>query len=190
MTKYLLALLWIPMAITKIVLILLGLVFVPVALLTRHMTLDGKADTTNHWPDVFWLWGNDEEHCPDWWKERAKQDWWTRYWPQFWWYAVRNPVNNLRYVFKDREASIQTDWQWKEPMEAPQLIKHNEISAYRWSWSGPFSGYRRVWITEHPDDGFESPGTYTELWLGFKVGSTVPGLGFAMQYRRNRDIGK
>ncbi len=98
--------------------------------------------------------------------------------PTFWWYAVRNPVNNKRFIFKDREAKIDG---WEGPMEAQDLIDAGVTKATRWAYSGAFAGYRVIKL--------EGDNKYSEYWHGWKVGSTVPGMGFAMQLRRKREIG-
>lgn len=163
----------------------LGLVAVPLALMTRHLTVAAsKKESEAHWPHIFWLWGNDEEGCPDWWKVRAAQEWYTRYWPEFWWYAVRNPVNNFRFLFDDVSLSkcyLKTNWQWEVPMEAQQLREAGKGSAFYYIQHGWKSGFRRVWL----NDG----GRYSEFWIGWKLASGVPGLGFAMQLRLKRKIG-
>jgi len=181
--KALYVLSWIPVALIKIALVLLGLIAVPWALFFPR------------WPKFLWLWGNDEEGCPAWWGEMAlAKGGFIKQFPRFWWYAVRNPVNNMRYIFKDREANIEG---WGPiRMEAQDLIDNKLDSASRWAWNGPFAGYRRVWVTQPPVDSYytnspelDFPGKYSEFWIGWKVGSHVPGMGFAMQLRRNRDIG-
>jgi len=167
---------WIPLIAIKLVLVLLGLIMVPVCLGT----------TGGEFTGMFWLWGNDESKgVPDWWLNNASNKWYTRHWPRFWWYAVRNPVNNLRYLFEDREANI-TGW-GPQSLEASDLIRDKRQSAYRWAYSGPFAGYRRVWINEQPSGG--EPGKYSEIWFGWKLSSDVPGLGFTTQVRLKRDIG-
>ena len=175
---------WILIAIIKIVLALLGLVIVPIALLFEN------------WPKLFWLWDN-QEGIPQWWTNNAQNKWYTRYCHRWWWYAIRNPVNNSQFIFKDREAHIHTNWLADEPtkMEAPQMIIARQDMAYAWRWSGPFAGYRRVWLGE-PSVTYESEteyslhyATYSEIWFGWKVGSEVPGMGFIMQVRLNREIG-
>lgn len=174
---------WIPIIIIKLVLTLLGLIVVPIALATQHMTL-GKSDL-DHWPDFAWLWGNDEEGCPDWWLKRAEQEWFTRYWPRFWWYAVRNPVNNWRFLFKDvplESCGLETNWSAEQPMEAPWMLRAGRQMAYRWVWNSWWAGYRRVWL--------HGPDKYSEVWIGWKLGSKVPGLGFALQFRYKRKVGQ
>lgn len=180
--KLLYILSWIPMLVIRIGLMILGLVAVPIALMFDEAKLW-------HWPKLLWLWGNDEEGCPMWWYQiaRIKGGFIARF-PRFWWYAVRNPVNNFRFIFKDREAHILGNWHTAS-MEAHDLIDAGVRVAYRWAYNGPFAGYRRVWITILPEAGFESVGEYSEFWIGWKVGSKVPGMGFTLQYRRNREIG-
>jgi len=170
MIKLLYILSWILVAIVHIVLILLGLVVVPVAIKLN-------------WPRIFWLWDNDEEGYPTWAINRGISP--------FVWFAIRNPVNNFRFIFSDRKANISGNWT-EDSMEAQDLIDRNMRVAYRWSTNGLFAGYRRVWLTE-PDRGWADDPfpyeKYSELWVGWKVGSTVPGMGFTLQYRRNREIG-
>jgi len=160
---------WIPVMVIHIILILLGLIIVPIAIKLR-------------WPKVFWLWYNNEEGYPLWAVNRGISE--------FNWFAIRNPVNNFRFIFSDRKAAISGNWT-EDRMEAQDLIDRNMRRAYRWSYNGLFAGYRKVWITARPSHmPLGVPGEYSELWIGWKVGSTVPGMGFTLQYRRNREIGK
>lgn len=200
--KYLPCLLWVPMAITKLLLMLLGLVVVPVAILTQRMTLqrlpDDETEIRKHWPSVLWLWGNDEEGCPDWWIDKCANltiepdDKWhrrlqkrvMRMFPQWWWYAIRNSVNNLRFVFSDKGTWREdSNWPSNWSMEAAVMQREGYEVAYRYRYRGWQSGYRRVWVKAGED-------TYSELYVGFKVGSPVPGLGFTVQPRFNRKIGE
>lgn len=174
--KFLHILSWIPVAIIKIALALLGLFVIPIALQFEK------------WPKLFWLWDN-QEGVPEWWKNNSQNKWYTRYWHRWWWYAVRNPVNNAQFIFDDPgEVNVRTNWSIAKNMEAPQMIETSQRVAYMWRWSGPFASYRRVWITKWPTMS-ESEGKYSEIWFGWKVGSNVPGMGFTMQVRLNRKIG-
>lgn len=131
---------------------------------------------------IFWLWGNDEEGVPEWWMMRAKRVGGIRAkLPNWWWYAIRNPVNNFRFLFDDREAKRETNWNFDLPMEPQNLLDAGLSSAYMWSYSGIFASYRLVWLGEK--------GKYSEFWIGWKVGSPVPGMGFTTQLRLKRDIG-
>lgn len=184
--KYLPCLMWIPLAIAKVLLALAGLVMVPIGLMTRYMSFGPIPE--HHWPNnIFWLWGNDEEGVPDWWLGRAADGEYGKlasWFPRFWWLAIRNPVNNSRFLFKDtKDYGMVTNWGLVEPMEAPQMVNLNRRMAFAYRWSGWKSGYRRVWLGK-------KSGKYSEVWIGFKLGSSVPGLGFAMQLRLNREIGK
>jgi hypothetical protein len=125
------------------------------------------------------LYGNKEEGCPEWWLKMDKpaiKD----VFPRWWWFAVRNPVNNMRFLFDDDEPFDRYGWQG-DSMEAHDLIEAGVTSASLWRRRGLLAGYRRVWLNKD--------GTYGEIWFGWKVGSIVPGLGFATQFRPKNEIG-
>ena len=86
----------------------------------------------------------------------------------------------MRFLFDDSEEFKIEGWQ-EQSMEAHDLIIAGVTSATRWSYRGAMAGWRIVWL--NGDD------KYSEIWFGWKVGSTVPGLGFATQVRLKRDIG-
>lgn len=181
--KILYILSWIPVAIIKIALALLGLFVIPIALQFER------------WPKLFWLWNN-QEGVPQWWVNNSQNKWYTRYWHRWWWYAIRNPVNNAQFIFEDPgNVHVATNWFVDYGMEAPNLIKTGQRMAYMWRWSGPFASYRRVWLTDAEMQGTVNINRklvatkYSEIWFGWKVGSTVPGMGFTMQVRLNRKIG-
>ncbi len=176
--KIIYALSWIPLLIIKLILAIFGLIWVPVCLGTTNGDFSG----------MFWLWGNDEEGCPEWWLTRCangEEGKVAEWFPRFWWYAIRNPVNNFRFLFDDRELAqchIETNWHVTVPMEAKQLLDAAQPSAYLWIWSGPFAGYRKVWLVDSQ--------RYSEIWFGWKLASKVPGLGFTAQMRLKRNIGE
>lgn len=153
---------WIFIALLQLPLLIIGLPMVWIAI-----SIWGRQ--SKDWPRLFWLWGNDEEGYPSWSPVGA-----------LWWYAVRNPIGNFRFLFKDREAHIQ-GW-GPQSMEAKDLLLHETKVAKRWAWNGPFAGYRRVWLSKDLHK-------YSEIWVGWKIGSTVPGMGFTAQVRLNREIG-
>ena len=174
--------LWLPLIAIHFALLFFGLVAVPLALSTRELTVSAtKEEQLKHWPDLLWVWGNDEEGCPSWWRDLAKKKGgFIAKFPQFWWYAVRNPINNFRFLFKEPEyVTVQTNA--PNGLEARDLIAQGLGVGYRWTRSGWMSGYRRVWLNGN--------GKYSEFWIGWKLGSTVPGLGFTTQLRLNRKIG-
>jgi len=98
---------------------------------------------------------------------------------RFQYMAFRNPVNNHRYIFQDRET-FKTSGD-------PDAFKHDGWSLEKagirlsagWRWSGMFAGYKRTWLNK-------TPGKYSEFYVGWKVGSATPGLGFTLQTRFNR----
>lgn len=160
--KILTGILWIPFIAIKFTLAALGLLVVAVA-------VECFGRQSSDWPKFFWVWGNDEEGCPDWWDGSA-----------WWWYAIRNPVNNTRFIF---EEPTEMTGQTNAPggLEAHQLIAQEIDYGYRWMFAGWMSGYRSVWLNGNDK--------YSEFWIGWKLGSTVPGVGFTLQYRRKREIG-
>lgn len=189
--KILYVLSWILPGLIKFLLWVIGLVVIPIAFLFDVQS--------TKWPKVFWLWAN-QENVPAWWLKDAATDanvnWFVKKFPKYWWYAFRNIASNTQFIFKDRQAHIDTNWLADTPvMEAPQMIIAGQTMASAWRWSGPFAGYRRVWLCE-PSISYESEtecsfhyATYSEIWFGWKVGSAVPGMGFTFQWRRNRKVG-
>lgn len=172
--KILYILSWIPAFAVKAVLWFIGLFVVAFWV--------GRSDQSKHWAK--WarvVWGNDEEGYPI---NLGQSAWW--------WYAMRNPVNNSRYWFKDRIPQTMTNWRHYDdlgadvsktiPMEPANMLEKGQAVAWRWSWSGPFAGFRRVWLRGSKN--------YSEIWFGWKVGSDVPGMGLTAQVRLNREIGR
>lgn len=180
-------LLWILPALAKTVLAIAG-AFIMVPLTLRFMPED--------WRDrKWWPWGNAEEGCPQWWLDKAANmtvskdaPWYKRFrvktivnFPRYWWYSVRNPANNMRYWFKDvpasrtRAAFDPVSWPPEVQMEPHQMESRGYSTLSRWSWCGWKSGYRKVTLLGGKK--------YKELWIGFKVGSAVPGCGFTFQNR-------
>ena len=179
--KLLYILAWIPPLILKFVLAVLGLFLIPIFL---KLNVNMKKLP---------IWGNREEGPPEWFLIDHSV---------YRWYAIRNPVNNTRYWFSD-EGPFKTEGWQRESMEAHDLIANNVKEASRWCYRGWFAGYRKVWLTTYKKDKllimksilkrkkvYLLAGTYYgEFWIGWKVGSHVPGLGFTLQWRRNREIG-
>jgi hypothetical protein len=128
------------------------------------------------------IWGNREEGYPDWFDRYVQAYWYKKIFPRWWWFCIRNSTNNFRYLFDDTKPFKTIGWQ-DDVMEAHTLIAAGVKSASRWRYRGLLAGYRKVWLN---DDGE----TYGELWVGWKVGSKVPGLGFTTQLRRKATIGQ
>lgn len=167
-----------------------GFIVIPLALLFK---IDMKE---------LWLWGNREEGYPARFDRYVQDFWYKKIFPQWWWYTVRNPLNNMRFMFDD-DAPFDIDGWEPQSMEAHDLIIADIESTSRWSYRGAMAGYRRVWLTVQKKDKlllikslfklrrvYRSAGIYYgEFWIGWKVGSIVPGLGFATQLRLKREIG-
>ncbi len=167
---------WIPPALLFFFLYLLGWVIVPFML--RWSSGGNNRDIPRWFP-----YGNDEEGCPNWWfadAETGEEGKLAKWFPRWWWFAQRNPVNNHRYWFKDREATVE-GWQARS-FEARDLIVSGDQSASRWSYNGAFAGYRHVRLNKNKKK-------YSEFWFGWKVGSPIEGLGFTAQLRPNRKVG-
>ena len=126
------------------------------------------------------IYGNEEEGYPEWFDRYVQKFWYKKIFPRWWWFSIRNPLNNMRFLFDDDKDFDRYGWQ-EDSMEAHDLIAAGVTSASLWRRRGLLAGYRRVWLN---DDG-----TYSEIWFGWKVGSIVPGLGFATQVRLKREIG-
>lgn len=174
-------------------LIPLGLVIVPISL--------AWFDWRGSWPRIFWLWDNNhDETSPDWippWWYKAAADGAkgkvAQWFPRFWYLAIRNPVGNLRMLLEDRPAAIESNWDMSKPMEARQMIAARAPVAWAWKWAGPFAGYRCVWLHGYrvsSDGAGVMAESYTELWVGWKVGELgLPGLDITLQFRHKRAIG-
>ena len=67
-------------------------------------------------------------------------------------------------------------------MEAPDMIRFGDRFFWRWRWSGWKDGFRCVWVY--------SEKRYGEFYIGFKLGSSVPGLGFALRFRPWARVGQ
>jgi len=95
--------------------------------------------------------------------------------------ALRNPVNNHRFIFDDVIFWKTTGDPAAFDTEGYHLAKQGIHSASGWRCSGWIAGYRYIWLNKGPNK-------YSEFYIGWKVGSKVPGLGFTFQLRLNRDF--
>lgn len=137
-----------------------------------------------HW--LFWLWGNEEDGVtgPEWWKVRTGvaspfrlvAPWHVQAWSAYRWSALRNPVNNMRFV------------PWINPVIEPAGIRSRTWNPIDkpWlvvlTWQGPYAGLRihchgwRFWLgwKLKPEDARGVPDTDMRK----------PRCGFAMQCKR------
>lgn len=103
---------WIIIMLVRVPLILLGLVLVPVGLVFSRIDQTSERAFSEHntnrtWaletlPKWLWLWSNDRDGA-----RGDKRGWWdvncptgdsSDFWSMFIWLAIRNPVNNMRFV--------------------------------------------------------------------------------------------
>ena len=132
------------------------------------------------WPQPFRFWGTDDGGNPFTWGDHERPAWASRReWLGRWWYcAVRNPVTGFNKLFDDR-SDYRSYGSWTATrMEPADLVNAGRSSALRWRVSGWMDGIRYVRV--HTD------GRYTEFWIGWKIGSPVPGMGITCQWRRRR----
>jgi hypothetical protein len=146
---------WASCIVFKVALIVLGLIAVPIALAFKE------------WPKILWLWGNDEEGCPDWWlnmeKPKVKD-----IFPRWWWYVIRNPINNFRFLF-DEPENVKT--YGEDELESKTGFQ------WRYRHSTFLDSFRCTWGEPRKSEGKR------EFYIGWKLGSSVPGLGFAFSFR-------
>ncbi len=155
---------WIPFLILKFVLALIGL-FTVAAWCWEYPML---------WPKWMWLWNNEEDMAllvPSWFKPDKPR--WLRVWL---YYAIRNPVNNLRYLFKDTNSFLQ--WGYSGVLESKDMVELGVGEASRWRQSGWKFSYRKLSILNSEK--------YREFFIGWKIGMGVPGCGFTLQFRKGR----
>ena len=114
---------------------------------------------------------------------------WLRTW---WWYAIRNPVEGWKKIFKHPERFTEFN-RWEtfhgasnsprppvEPMESLPMLEAGITKWTRWRRSGWRLSYRKLVV---PPTGEPQ---YREIYFGWKLGTSPPDLDFAMQYRKGR----
>lgn len=175
---------WIPVGAINFALLLIG---IPLIAVLSFWPM-------RKWPRWTWIWQNDGDavvwelgamrpphDVPRWYYEKygPKGEGWSAYRLRFAYMAIRNPVNNHRFLFTEPESFNTSGDPAAFDTEGFDLEKRGIRSASGWRWSGFFAGYKRTWL--------KGPGKYSEFYIGWKVGSAVPGLGFTLQTRFNRD---
>ena len=153
---------WFVFGFLKLVAFVIGLAAVPLSLV---------ADGFRRTPKCWWLWGNDEPGF----QNEAFVSRWDLYVDRAW----RNPVGNSKYllerIFGDPQQYTQHDnfkkhpTRHADPMEGP---------GHKWRVRqvGPLLSVRYTW-------GEARRKGKAEVYLGFKIGSNVPGFGFTVQFR-------
>lgn len=118
------ALTWVLHFLITMPLVVSGLVIVPVAYLTGQWQpsyITGKP--IYNAPRWLWLWGNDEDgYLPEWYA--AAHPSWGRFRRAFMWAAIRNTVNNLRFVL------------WLNPPQRVDLVRWETWGHFTFVWQG------------------------------------------------------
>lgn len=150
-------LIWPVFIVIKLALILAGSVAVPLTFLA---------------PKLFWLYGNDEPGF----RNEDFDSIWALLWDRW----VRNPVGNLKYLLEKMVGDPNEFNQWgvprhergtTDPMEAGDTVK------WRIRQKGLLTSARVTWGEPNNSKG------KNEVYFGFKLGSSVPGIGFTTQVR-------
>jgi hypothetical protein len=108
------------------------------------------------WPDLFWLWGNEEDGIfPDWYEPALPR--WKRAW---YWTAFRNSTRNLPFVplvgvrVKPGKVRFIGDAD-STPLSAPPAGQ----SRWSFTWQGPYAGF--LWM--------RNGRRLYQLWFGWKL---------------------
>ena len=155
---------WPVFVVLKFIFWLLGLVLVPLSFL---------GDGLERPPRLLWLWGNDEVGF--------RNEDFGGYGEMLWDRMMRNPVGNSKYFL---------EWLFGDPQQFEQfgvarmLANHVdgvdplESDGFLWRWrqKGVLSSFRMTFGRARPEGK-------REIYIGFKLGSSVPGIGFTFQFR-------
>lgn len=189
---------WILFIILWIPLVLIGHIVIPI-LLWIGLRLEAKSkfkiwpwvhtsSAYNHlyqgFPWLFYIWANEGDGIyPPEYERRYPQ--WSQFRLAWTWLAVRNPVNNLRFVpgFSCKIDPKRVRFVGSLRSKNPSLYDAKNIAYWYFAWCGPYSCYRRQYYRK---------GRMVEFWIGWKIWpidqyEVSPyrkyGAGFAMQWR-------
>ena len=153
---------WLVIAAVRLVLILLGLVTVPLAIWFLIFDCSSRQRFTDYpkygywlWvsaPRWLWIWGNDRDgYLGDrrgWWADQCNGDH-LGFFSMFKWAAIRNPVNNMRFV-----PFIGCDLaQCKVALLAGQHYVRDKIGHHGWQFvkaDGPVFNYFGFYLVTRP----------------------------------------
>ena len=119
------------------------------------------------WPDWTNVWQNNEIRGSD---QELQWNWKERF--QF--MALRNGANNMRFWFK--QPVTYKSWGYDGEMESQPMKDAGIQITERWRQVGWMFSYRRLWLINNYQ--------YREFYVGWKIGSSVPGMGFTLQNRK------
>jgi hypothetical protein len=141
-------------------------------------------------PSLFWLWSNEEDGVLGSTEYKARYPKWSEFLRGWVWSAIRNPVNNLRFVkylsckIDPNKINFQGDLG-----QDPRLYENRQAAYSYFCWHGIYTSYRKQYV---------KAGKLNEFWIGWKlwpidqlgVEQSVRkhGAGFAMQWREYTSI--
>lgn len=127
------------------------------------------------WPKWAWPWGNDQEGYPNWFVQKAAKSWYRKYWPKFHWYAIENPFNNIRFLIKEPK-NVKT---FPEKANWDYGMDYMELDGFKWRYRyGGWKDSLRLTFGKQRKEGKNH-----EIYIGPKIGSSTPGVGFAASWR-------
>lgn len=171
MVRLLLALLylicWVPLWI-------LGVIAVPIAIyygITQVSRINGQ--TIFNAPRMLWLWGNDEDGYDSDAVKKILPEFKSQWLRMLWWGAIRNPVNNLRFI------------KCLHPPQRADKIQWKHYGSFTLVWQGVFS--RLIW-----NESNQKSGASPYFTFGWKydperrdaTGWKVYGQGFGIRFKR------
>lgn len=192
---------WLLMVSLRLILICLGWVVVPIAVMCRaHQTFvttsiyGEQVEKTHFTWRLMWLWDNNEDGCG---AGRQYRDMGSLGWQIIYWSCLRNPVNNLRFVpilscdiSPNRVRFIGYFGEWlgetySAVLHAPPSVREYDTKVPQWfiCWHG----FYMCWYWQ-----FVWRGQLRRLWLGWKIKPTdiygvttyrVDGAGFTSQFK-------
>jgi hypothetical protein len=100
-----------------------GLFVTPAMIALSHTDSAGLV----HAPRAFWIWDNDEDGMdPEWYRQANPT--WSRWRRMYAWTALRNSVNNMRFV------------RWISPPLQPYRVQYMRLSRGWIAWQGCYVG--------------------------------------------------
>jgi len=159
---------WILMLVIRIPLMLMGFVIVPIGLLFKvedESTIkpfsDSRWNTDRNWmlvtlPKILWIWSNDRDGAlgdkRGWWDANCKSGNARDFFSMYHWMAIRNPVNNMRFV---KGISCNASLGKTERLLGQDIVKDKVgFSGFQLlKNTGPtFRYYHLYWVKENKDD--------------------------------------
>ena len=192
---------WLLFEILHIPLILIGWVLIPIAAVCKawrraESERDGRQISVWSWP-FMWLWSNDEDGVI---AGEQYKDFKNDILQAIYWTALRNPVNNLRFVkyvsvkidptivgFRGTFGKNDIEIGWAVPPDFKEQVMKYDTKVPHWFFA--WQGFYTNWYWQ-----FMFRGKLKRFWIGWKIYPTdifglAPtsyrknGAGFAVQFK-------